>query len=612
EDGDTDIDDVITDAAGGFVLNVTDLDDVLEGDGVTITFQADGDNGDEEDEDGDDENEGFVFDFLIKGKNVTETIIVGDVADATDDIEVTNAVEDALEARGYDVVRIDENSIRIDGMDGMDVWVNDINTVGTIDDDFKVPEGLAAWTDQGEDQDLDLRNAVMLGVTKVNLNGGNISISNGTFDYDNLIISGVGSVDIDAQGDDGELVENMLSRDNLDVSAFDLLTEGGFEVDMDGGDGDDTLIGNDEFGEDIDGGDGDDLIFGGGQDDDIEGDDGNDTIFGGDGDDDTDELADEECDSDDDEIDGRAGDDVIDGELGDDTLEGDEGDDLIFGGEGDDSIHGDDFDNPADTGNDTVFGEDGDDLIRGGSGEDELDGGDGDDDIGGGDDDDTIDGGDGDDLITGDDGNDVIDGGDGDDIIEGGLGADTIDGGDGDDIYVIGAYDESRPTEGGPDTYVSFVHGEDLFDIRGLGSAWQEFPAIQGLANPANELDVEAIFGSISQNIEENFGLTGGDNPNWDVLVVEDGADALVIIDVGTEDDVFDQGDIAFFVTDGSGIGNDGEFTFTNASEGGAEFPQYENPGYDEYDAGDGDSQGDNVWDEAFIFTIDGFGDIFP
>ena len=617
----TEIDDVITDASGGFVLNVTDLYDVTDGGSVLISFNPDGPNDVEDDEDQDDENEGFVFDFLIKGKNVTETIIVGDVANATDRIEVTNAVEDALEARGYDVRRIDEGQIYIDGMDGMDVAVNDITPIGTLDTDLKTGEGLAAYSDQGEGILLDLRNSVMLGVTKLNLNTGAVIVSNSTFDYSDLEVSGPGFVTFMAISDDGEAVTNELEDGNLDpASSFFLF--GGLEVI--GGEGDDTLTGNDGgWAEFFFGDDGDDEIYGNGGNDEIDGGDGDDLIYGGDGDPDTDELADPECDFDDDEIDGGDGDDTIFGEQGDDYINGDDGDDfiggddVIDGGEGDDVIDGN-------GGDDTIDGGDGDDDLDGEEGDDVIDGGEGDDDISGGSGDDVIDGGDGDDDISGDDGDDVIDGGDGDDVINGGLGADVISGGAGDDLFDIDEYDDSRPTEGGPDEYLDFTHGEDCFDIVDLGNNWQE--NFNGDDNPggimkgfSRFLDVEVITGSISQSIEENFGFGVGDvpNPNWDVLIIEDGADALVIIDYNGDlsvddaaaagiDDVFDQTDIAFFVTDGAGVGSDGEFSFDRDGVlDGTDVPdssEYQNPEFDGYDPAD-DVFGEYVWDDAFLYT---------
>ncbi|WP_119419144.1 beta strand repeat-containing protein [Desertibaculum subflavum] len=62
----------------------------------------------------------------------------------------------------------------------------------------------------------------------------------------------------------------------------------------------------------------------------------------------------------------------------------------------------------------------------------------------------TLNGGDGDDVLIGSDGNDILIGGAGHDVLLGGLGIDIIDGGEGDDIEIQG-----------------FTVGEDLIDLRG-------------------------------------------------------------------------------------------------------------------------------------------------
>ncbi|MEM9204045.1 MAG: hypothetical protein AAGC53_20585 [Actinomycetota bacterium] len=525
--------DVITDASGGLVLSLTDLDSVLDGDDVTITFFGDGDNGDEEDEDGDDEDEGFVFDFLIKGKTVTETIIVGAVADATDAEQVATAVFDALESRGYSVNQDQGGAtVTIEDMGGMDVAVNNITAVGTLDIDLRAGEGLTATTDQGEGLSLDVRGSDFTGVDKVNLNGGDISISDTTFDFSDLIIAGSGSVDIDAVGDDGELVTNFLSEDNLDVSAADLLTIGFLEVDMDGGDGNDTLIGNDEFGEDIEGNDGDDLLIGGGQDDDIQGGEGDDTIFGGDNDDLTDET-DGEDDSDDDLIQGGSGNDNLFGEQGADDIEGDSGDDLIEGGDGDDSLHGDDRDVASESGDDTVDGGSGDDTVEGGLGDDSLLGGDGEDIVDGGSGDDALDGGDDADDLSGGSGNDTLIGGDGDDTLEGGEGSDELTGGSGADVFVFGpgasTNAQSRPTEPGPDCITDLDRDEgDVIDFTAFGT---EF--VVSNMDRSNFLVVEEAF----------------DDPAADIHLVAVGDDTQVILDVNG-DGLFSQEDVVLVVKD--------------------------------------------------------------
>jgi Ca2+-binding RTX toxin-like protein len=157
----------------------------------------------------------------------------------------------------------------------------------------------------------------------------------------------------------------------------------------------------------LDGGDGDDTLRGG---------DGDDLLSGGAGDD---ILA------------GRAGDDELDGGDGDDTLRGGDGDDLLAGGAGDDILAGH-------AGDDELDGGDGDDTLRGGDGDDLLSGGAGDDFLAGHAGDDELEGGDGNDTLRGE-GNDVLSGGAGDDQITviGGEGLTTVDGGAGSDTITI-------------------------------------------------------------------------------------------------------------------------------------------------------------------------------
>ncbi len=132
------------------------------------------------------------------------------------------------------------------------------------------------------------------------------------------------------------------------------------KVDIDGGDGNDTLIGgsNDDK---LDGEDGDDVLIGNAGKDKLDGGDGNDTLIGGTGDD---------------KLDGEDGDDSLDGGDGEDDLKGGDGNDTIMGGAGDDKIKGEDGDDSIDggSGEDDIKAGKGDDTVAGGLGDDELDG----------------------------------------------------------------------------------------------------------------------------------------------------------------------------------------------------------------------------------------------
>jgi Ca2+-binding RTX toxin-like protein len=125
-----------------------------------------------------------------------------------------------------------------------------------------------------------------------------------------------------------------VNRINLSAYAGDdriSIIPGVIGVNINGGDGNDTIFGGDGA-DRIDGGAGDDLIKGQG---------GNDTIFGSDGN------------------------DSIYGQAGDDSIQGNNGDDRILGGDGNDYLDGG-------AGNDRLYGEAGTDTLLGGSGHNTL------------------------------------------------------------------------------------------------------------------------------------------------------------------------------------------------------------------------------------------------
>jgi len=186
----------------------------------------------------------------------------------------------------------------------------------------------------------------------------------------------------------------------------------GMQILVEGGDGNDTILGSVDLNDTLRGGDGHDVIndplripLGALT---IDGGDGNDVIYGG-------ALADT--------IDGGDGNDLIIGDAGDDVIQGGDGDDGISGGAGNDSLTGGD-------GRDSILGGLGDDSLDGGAGADTLQGDDGNDSITGGADADLIngDGGanGGDDTIRGEAGADTIASGGGNDLIDGGSGADLL------------------------------------------------------------------------------------------------------------------------------------------------------------------------------------------
>lgn len=204
---------------------------------------------------------------------------------------------------------------------------------------------------------------------------------------------------------------------------------------LDGGDGDDTLIGGTKSRDAYHGGGGNDVVK------DVDALDIPNTISGGDGDKDrltffgphgvTYTNVDFEF------ITGTDHNDTIDssgsglkveviGGDGNDTLTGSPDNDKLFGGRGEDVLNGL-------AGNDELFGEAGKDTLNGGEGNDTIDGGDEDDVANGGEGTDTIRGGAGNDALNGDEGNDKLFGGTGDDTLTGGDGEDALDGEEGSD-----------------------------------------------------------------------------------------------------------------------------------------------------------------------------------
>ena len=236
----------------------------------------------------------------------------------------------------------------------------------------------------------------------------------------------------------------------------DTLIGGDLADGLNGDDGDDSILGN--VGNDVlDGGDGADEIFGGDDNDSLLGGDGMDSIFGEDGNDTV--IAGNGADTvlggaGIDSLSGGNGADTLDGEGNDDFVNGEDGVDSLLGGDNNDSILGggeNDTISGGD-GNDTILSNSGDDVVNGEAGLDVIDGGDGADSITGGDDGDTINAGGGNDTVLGGDGNDSILGGGGNDSLfgesgddtvlgqagndslVGGGGADTLNGGDGNDV----------------------------------------------------------------------------------------------------------------------------------------------------------------------------------
>ena len=261
---------------------------------------------------------------------------------------------------------------------------------------------------------------------------------------------------------------------------------------IDGGRGNDILIGADSD-DRLHGGKGNDFLFGGAGDDALDGGDGEDILDGGDGDD---------------VLDGNDGNDILFGGAGNDILIGNDGDDLLFGGDGDDIFlvrgktdgldifdGGAGIDTMSGTDRDDIFhvldrleniiaiefidGADGFDTILGGDGDDVLDfgapgapvlisielidGGRGNDILIGANGDDRLYGAAGRDVLIGGAGNDDLDGGEGDDVLWGGSGDDVLTGGTGSDVFVF------RPGDG--NNLISDFGRRDLIRFEGFAPA---------------------------------------------------------------------------------------------------------------------------------------------
>ena len=167
-------------------------------------------------------------------------------------------------------------------------------------------------------------------------------------------------------------------------------------------------------------------------------------------------------------INGGWGDDLLDGGTENDLLGGDGGNDTLIGGDGDDTLLGDNLDwagglQSRHHGNDLLIGGNGNDSLAGNGGNDMLYGGAGNDDLDG--DDPVLHGIEGDAAIYF--GADLLDGGAGDDTLQGGGAGDSLYGGAGND-------DLSGDYADHPIRY----HGDDLLDggtgddtLRGMGGS---------------------------------------------------------------------------------------------------------------------------------------------
>ncbi len=288
----------------------------------------------------------------------------------------------------------------------------------------------------------------------------------------------------------GVVIENAIGGNGNDT-----LTGNDAANTLTGNTGADTLTGNGGA-DTLNGGDGDDLAWGN-----I----GNDTLYGGLGHD---------------RLHGGYGNDRLEGGLGADRLCGDNGMDKLFGGYGNDRLWGG---NGADTlygnrGTDRLFGGNGNDrlwgggfhdILKGGLGRDKLFGGSGNDKLWGGGFHDALRGGTGQDMLSGGYGNDRLWGGTGQDTLRGDHGADTLDGGSGDDTLWGGAGADTFQFIGnaGADLLRDFQDNIDRLVVEGFG-------AIEQVLDCATEADGDVVFdfGNGNMITVENMTLVALEN----------------------------------------------------------------------------------------------------
>ncbi len=218
----------------------------------------------------------------------------------------------------------------------------------------------------------------------------------------------------------------------------------------------------------------------------------------------------------DDSLIGGAGDDTLKGEQGTDSLIGEAGADNLLGGDGNDFLSGGDGNDRlrGELGTDTLLV--GNDTLDGGAGNDDIDGESGHDSITAGSDVDTVVGGAGNDLILSGDGNDLVYGGTGNDTIQGDAGNDDLRGDDGNDSVDAGI--GADVVQGGEGN--DLLNGGDGDDSIGGGTGNDSILAGAGNDNVNGQDGADTLRGEAG-----NDTMTGGIGS--DSLIGDDGDDEL-------------------------------------------------------------------------------------
>ncbi|MGK9237365.1 hypothetical protein KXS07_37135, partial [Inquilinus limosus] len=273
------------------------------------------------------------------------------------------------------------------------------------------------------------------------------------------------------------------------ASEFVQVSSGGYGVSADGGDGDDTLNG-DDYANRLDGGGGNDTLSGGSGSDRLVGGTGADTLNGGEGTDTAEYSLSEEAVTVDLSNGSASGGDAagdtltgvenLIGSSRDDSLTGSSDDNLLTGGAGADTLNGGDGIDTADYStssegvsvnlftDDLSFGDAAGDTL---TNIENLVGSSHNDHLVGSSDNTVLTGGDGDDRLFGNDGDDTLHGGAGRDDIGGGAGSDVIIGGEGgDSIATDGGDDVIRYTSTLDAPPIDITRVEKIIDFVHFGS----------------------------------------------------------------------------------------------------------------------------------------------
>jgi serralysin len=279
-----------------------------------------------------------------------------------------------------------------------------------------------------------------------------------------------------------------------------------------GGNGGDTIIGN-QFANRLDGGAGNDSLTGGDGDDTLLGGSGNDWLYGNEG---ADLLS------------GGDGNDTLTGVGGDDTLEGGDGNDIYEVQDTGDFIidtGGYDIVNSSTSFNLATNGAGVEQLVLAGSSLSDGAGNTLDNVLTGNDMNNSLDGGDGNDSISGREGSDTLGGGAGNDTLDGGQGDDTLDGGAGNDVYIVDSAGDLLTDSSGTDTVMTaldnFILAIDFDNLTLTGSA------LTGTGNAGDN------FITGTAGADQLYGLDGADTLDGgagaDSLNGGDGNDTYII-----------------------------------------------------------------------------------